>query len=77
MIDPKDIKNKIKRNEVFHELKASKNQAKFQKRLALKKEEAKDPLLKEERLEKNIPATLENTREADETVVGEDEEVLF
>jgi ribosome production factor 1 len=71
-----DIKNKIKRNEVYHKNKTEKAQEKFKKRLALKKQESLDPQLKESRLQQNIPATLENTREKDETIVGEDPEVF-
>ena len=69
------IKNKIKRTEVFQKLKAEKAQEKLKRRQAIKKEEAKDPSLREERLEKNAPKTLENMREADVTIVGDDEEV--
>ena len=70
------IKNKIKRNEVYHKQKSEKSQEKFKKRLELKKQESKDPQLKEARLAENIPATLENLREKDDTIVAMDEEVL-
>ena len=72
---PAAIKNKIKRSEVYHKLKSDKAQDKFKRRQQLKKEEAADPSLKEERLAENVPGTLENLREKDETIVGEDEEV--
>ncbi|KAI8849722.1 anticodon-binding protein [Chytridium lagenaria] len=76
MVSPNDIKNKRKREEVYHAQKAEKNKAKLQKRMKTRKEEEENPELKEERLKSNVPATIENTREADETVVGDDEEVL-
>lgn len=70
------IKNKIKREEVFHKLKSLKNREKLAKRLAQRKEEEKNPELKTARLAKNIPATQENLREADVTIVGDDAEVF-
>ncbi|TPX45044.1 hypothetical protein SeMB42_g00980 [Synchytrium endobioticum] len=70
------IKNKQKREEIHHKLKAERNRLKLQRRLALKKQEAQNPELKKERLEKNVPRTIENTREYDETIVGDDEEVF-
>ncbi|KAJ3416937.1 Ribosome production factor 1 [Chytridiales sp. JEL 0842] len=76
-IVPSEIKNKVKREEVFNKQKAAKRQLKLKKRLKQKKEEEENPELKEERLKNNVPNTLENTREVDETIVDpEDEEVL-
>jgi ribosome production factor 1 len=73
---PSQIKNKVKREEVFNKQRQTKNQIKLKKRLKQKKEEAANPELKEERLKNNVPNTLENTREFDETIVDhEDEEV--
>lgn len=69
------IRNKIKREEVYNEQRAEKNRQKLNKRLKEKKLEASNPELKEERLKNNVPKTLENTREMDETIVEEDDEV--
>ncbi|KAI9206046.1 anticodon-binding protein [Polychytrium aggregatum] len=71
-----DIKNKQKREEVYHKLKAEKARAKLKRRQQLKKEESKAPELKDERLKANVPKTLESTREEDETLVQDDEEVF-
>ncbi|KAJ3090984.1 Ribosome production factor 1 [Quaeritorhiza haematococci] len=75
-VNPNDIKNKEKRLEVYHRLKALKAKAKLKRRLKTKKIEEENPELKEERLKENVPKTLENTREFDETVVEDDEEVM-
>ncbi|WVO12900.1 hypothetical protein L204_100508 [Cryptococcus depauperatus] len=64
---PKDtkIKNALKRSEIHRKAKREKEQAKLQRRLEIKKAE-KDKVsgmqLKKERLSKNIPVTLDNTR---------------
>ncbi|KAJ3175732.1 argininosuccinate synthetase [Irineochytrium annulatum] len=71
-----DIRNKIKRTEVFYKEKAAKNQEKLKRRIQQKKAEKENPDLRAERLERNVPKTLENTRETDETFVGDDEEIL-
>ena len=73
---PSDIKNKMKREEVYNRQRSEKAQLKLKRRLKIKKDEANNEALKEERLKENVPKTLENTREFDETVVDqEDEEV--
>lgn len=69
------IRNKIKREEIYHKLKANANKLKLHKRIAQRKIEAADPAEKVKRLLENIPRTLENTREADVTIVSNDEEV--
>ncbi|KAH6563520.1 hypothetical protein BASA50_009364 [Batrachochytrium salamandrivorans] len=76
MREPARIRNKIKREEVFHKLKSEKSRSKLKIRLKQKKEEADNPALKKERLERNIPQTLETLREADETLVEQDDEVF-
>ncbi|EGF82861.1 hypothetical protein BATDEDRAFT_9487 [Batrachochytrium dendrobatidis JAM81] len=75
MREPSRIRNKIKRGEVFHKLKSEKSRNKLKTRLKQKKEEASNPQLKKERLEQNVPQTLETLREEDETLVEQDEEV--
>jgi len=77
-IKTENIKNKMKRADVVAKIKHDKAQKKLEMRKQRKKEEEEDPTKKEERLKKNIPKTLENTREFDETVVDvDDEEVIF
>jgi ribosome production factor 1 len=79
--EPSTIKNKYKREEIARKNKRAKGQAKLQRRLEIAKQEAKDPAAKKvrvyhlgaifgptfskERLNKNIPRTLDNTREYD------------
>ena len=74
---PSEIKNKIKREQIYHKLKSEKSRAKLKQRLKQKKEEENNPELKAQRLAENVPATLETLREADETLVGDDEEVFM
>ena len=70
------IRNKQKRQEVFQQVRAEEKQAKRAAQIQRKKREAEQPELKEQRLRENVPRTIENTREADETIVDpEDEEV--
>lgn len=75
----KDLKisNKIKRADVFYKRKCEAARAKLARRKELKRSEAADPQLRQQRLEKNVPKTLENKREADDNLVADDEEVLF
>ena len=73
---PSSIKNKIKREQVYADQKAAKSKLKLQKRQAQAKLESADPSLKKERLATNVPQTIENTREKDDSLVVEgDEEV--
>jgi len=72
----KRIKNKIKRGEVVSKLKSAKSKEKLERRLKEKKDEEKDPELRKERLERNVPKTIDSMREQDETVVLHDEEVM-
>ncbi|OZJ03793.1 hypothetical protein BZG36_03003 [Bifiguratus adelaidae] len=69
-----NIRNKLKREEVYHKRKVDKAKAKSAKRNQLQKEEEEDPEKKAERLTKNVPATIENTREYDETIVANEQE---
>ncbi|TFY77163.1 hypothetical protein EWM64_g6846 [Hericium alpestre] len=70
--EPSSIKNKHKREEVSRKNKRAKGQAKLQKRLALAKVEANDPLVKKKRLAENVPRTLDNTREFDPSILTAD-----
>ncbi|KAH8549460.1 anticodon-binding protein [Umbelopsis sp. PMI_123] len=74
-ISTNDIKNKAKREDIYHKQKAEKAKAKRERRLQLKKEEEKNPELKEARLKNNVPKTIDNTREKEDTFVEDDEEV--
>ncbi|KAL1984746.1 hypothetical protein VTN96DRAFT_8687 [Rasamsonia emersonii] len=58
--------NKMRRQLLHMRRKRAEEAARLKERLARKKEEAKNPKLKEERLRKNIPLTLERKRVWDE-----------
>mmetsp|Transcript_438 Transcript_438/g.969 ORF Transcript_438/g.969 Transcript_438/m.969 type:complete len:318 (-) Transcript_438:155-1108(-) len=71
----KHIKNKVKRKEVLDRIRKQKRDLKKEKREQTKKDR-KDPDKKD--LPKNVPKTLDNMREHDETIlVSEDEEVAM
>ncbi|KZV64392.1 Brix-domain-containing protein [Peniophora sp. CONT] len=70
--EPKEIKNKHKREEVARKNKKAKGQAKLQRRLEQAKLESKDPLAKKKRLAQNVPRTLDNTREYDPSFLTAD-----
>ncbi|KAG2215496.1 hypothetical protein INT46_006756 [Mucor plumbeus] len=72
---PSELKNKHKRENLYQKQKLEKQKAKSAKRKQLAKAEEKNPELKKKRLEENVPNTLDNTREADETMVEQDDEV--
>ncbi|KAI9304426.1 anticodon-binding protein [Cunninghamella echinulata] len=72
---PSDIKNKHKREKLYQELRLQKQKKKAERRKQLAKEEEKNPELKEKRLKENVPKTLDNTREKDDTMAENDEEV--
>ncbi|KAI7866367.1 anticodon-binding protein [Spinellus fusiger] len=74
---PSELKNKQKREDLYKKQKVEKQKQKSQKRKQLAKEEGKRPELKQKRLEANVPKTLENTRENDETMVNNDDEVAL
>ncbi|KAF9285456.1 hypothetical protein BGZ68_003841 [Mortierella alpina] len=75
MVEINTIKNKLKREELYQKQKNAKAKHKRDRRTALQKEESSNPEKKEKRLAENVPNTLENTREFDETIVEEDAEV--
>lgn len=70
--NPSVIKNKIKREEVVRKNKRAKNQDKLKKRLERAKEEANDPAARKARQEKNVPRTLDNTREFNPSIMTAD-----
>eukprot|EP00939_MAST-03C_sp_MAST-3C-sp1_P002603 g2603.t1 len=68
------IKNKSKRQQIYAKVKKDKKKAKKERREKRKREEEE---LGDKAPPRQVPRTLDNTREADETVVGpEDAEVL-
>lgn len=76
-INPSSIQNKQKRQEVYDRQRSQKAAIERKAKLRRRKLEEEQPELKEARLAKNIPKTLENTREHDDTIVDlNDEEVL-
>lgn len=68
------IRNKQKRQEVVARRKQLIQLIKKKAKLRRKKEEEQSPEKKDLRLKTNVPKTLENTRELDETVVALDDE---
>ncbi|KAF8511815.1 Brix-domain-containing protein [Hysterangium stoloniferum] len=62
-------KNKIKREDLYQAAKKRRTQDKLKKRLEVVEEEKNDPELKKQRLAKNIPRTLDNTREFDPSIL--------
>ncbi|RKP12124.1 anticodon-binding protein [Piptocephalis cylindrospora] len=70
-IVPSTIKNKIKREQVYNRQKKQKAALDKEMRMERRKQERADPELRKQRQTENIPSTLENTREADETVITE------
>ncbi|KAF8527316.1 anticodon-binding protein [Gautieria morchelliformis] len=63
------IRNKLKREDVYHASKKRRTQEKLKKRLEQVEEEKKDPAKKQKRLAENIPRTLDNTREFDPSLL--------
>ncbi|SCU83627.1 LAMI_0C03950g1_1 [Lachancea mirantina] len=62
------IKNKMKRQQVIADIKDQKNKERHKMRKQREKHERENPELKEQRLEQNVPNTIENTRVYDETI---------
>lgn len=62
------VKNKLKRQELFAKLKHEKNKKRHKERSERAKAERDDPTLKEERLKNNVTQTIESKRVFDETV---------
>ena len=66
-------RNKLRRTELFVKRRQEAIAEKQDLRRARRKEEKKKPELKEERLKNNIPRTVENTRQVDETFIREED----
>ncbi|KAG6909332.1 hypothetical protein DXG01_000932 [Tephrocybe rancida] len=71
-LQPNDIKNKFKREEIARKNKKAKSQQKLERRLAQAKVEANDPAAKKKRLAENVPRTLDNMREFDPSILTAD-----
>ncbi|KKY20505.1 putative rna processing factor 1 [Diplodia seriata] len=72
---PFKTNNKLKRNDFNLKQKKVREAAKRDERMRRKREEAKNPRLKEERLARNIPQTIDNKRTWD-AVDSDDENIL-
>lgn len=68
-------KNKLRRQAAYLSIRKAKESAKRDQRFKRKREEAKAPELREERLARNIPATIDSKRTWDEQI-GDEEDVL-
>ncbi|CCH62465.1 hypothetical protein TBLA_0H01780 [Henningerozyma blattae CBS 6284] len=62
------ISNKLKRQELFAEIKHQKNKERHVMRSQRAKEERENPELKEKRLKENVPNTIDSMRTYDETI---------
>lgn len=63
-----NITNKLKRQEIFADIKHEKNKERHTMRRKRAKEERENPELREQRLKENVTQTIENTRVYDETI---------
>lgn len=66
-----NIKNKMKRKQLFAELKDQRNKERHKMRQQRAKEERVNPEIKMKRLEENVPNTIESMRIYDETISQE------
>jgi ribosome production factor 1 len=69
-------KNKLRRQSAFLATKKAKEVAKRDERFRRKREEDKNPALREERQRVNQPATIESKRKFDNDIVGDEEDAL-
>ncbi|KAG8632019.1 hypothetical protein KVT40_001159 [Elsinoe batatas] len=70
--DPRGIPNKIKRQEQLLKLKKAKESVKRDERLRRRRNEDKNPKLREERRARNVPATIDSKRTWDDAEGDED-----
>ncbi|KAF2750099.1 Brix-domain-containing protein [Sporormia fimetaria CBS 119925] len=68
-------KNKLRRQAAYQSIRKAKESTKRDERFRRKREEAKNPSLREERLAQNVPATIDSKRTWDEGV-GDEEDAL-
>jgi ribosome production factor 1 len=69
-------KNKLRRQSAYLNIKKAKEAAKRDERFSRKREEAKNPSLREERQSRNVPATIEAKRQWDSENIGDEEDTL-
>lgn len=69
-------KNKLRRQAAYLSQKKTKESKKRDERFRRKREEAKDPSLREERQARNVPATIDSKRTWDNEHVGDEEDAL-
>ncbi|CCK68876.1 rRNA-binding ribosome biosynthesis protein RPF1 KNAG_0B04420 [Huiozyma naganishii CBS 8797] len=69
-----EIKNKMKRQDVFARIRDQKNKERHKLRSTRAKEERSNPELKAKRLAENVPQTIDSKREYDETIGAEVED---
>ena len=69
-------KNKLRRQSAYLNIKRTKEAAKRDERFRRKREEAKNPALREERQSRNIPQTIEAKRQWDSENLGDEEDTL-
>ncbi|CAI6333929.1 unnamed protein product [Periconia digitata] len=69
-------KNKLRRQSAYLKLKKTKEAAKRDERFKRKREENKNPELREERQARNVPATIESKRVYDSGNIGDEEDLL-
>lgn len=72
---PENVKNKIKRQHFWLRHKVGKGKAEREERFARRKEEDRDPKLREDRRARNIPQTLESKRKWDTLAGAEDDDL--
>ncbi|KAI4523748.1 Brix-domain-containing protein, partial [Schizophyllum commune Loenen D] len=70
--EPSQIGNKAKREDVAAKQRKAKTQQKLKKRLERAKVESQNPALKKQRLQQNVPKTLDNQREFDPSFITAD-----
>ncbi|SMN17953.1 similar to Saccharomyces cerevisiae YHR088W RPF1 Nucleolar protein involved in the assembly and export of the large ribosomal subunit [Maudiozyma saulgeensis] len=70
-----NISNKMKRQELFAEIKDQKNKERHTMRRQRAKEERENPELKEKRLKENVTKTIDNMRVYDETIANKDNNI--
>ncbi|XBW35659.1 hypothetical protein QEN19_001232 [Hanseniaspora menglaensis] len=76
MVELNDIKNKLKRQELFGKIKHEKNKERHKLRKQREKEELDNPELRAKRLKENVPNTIENMRVKDESIDWEKNNVV-
>ncbi|KAL6925705.1 Ribosome production factor 1 [Hanseniaspora valbyensis] len=77
MVELSDIKNKLKRQELFGKLKHEKNKERHKLRKQREKEELDNPELRAKRLKENVPNTIDNMRVKDDSIDWEKKNIII